>query len=98
MRNRYVLLADLPLIAIAAFGAFVARFDLLFYQHRPEFRIYLLAALAIKPTVFFLFGMYGRYWRYAGLQELPGAFFGGTASSIAMTAFVATSTTIPGSI
>lgn len=30
MRNRYILLADLPLIAIAAFGAFALRFDWLF--------------------------------------------------------------------
>ena len=30
-------LLDLPLIAIAAFGAFALRFDWLFLQHRPEF-------------------------------------------------------------
>ena len=51
MRNRYVLFADLALIAIAAFGAFALRFDWLFAQHRPEFLNFLIAVLLIKPLV-----------------------------------------------
>ena len=71
MRNRYILLADLPLIAIAAFGAFALRFDWLFLSYRPEFPGYLAAALLLKPVVFLPFGMYQRYWRY-GTALGPG--------------------------
>jgi hypothetical protein len=46
VRNRYILLADLPLIAIAAFGACALRFDWLFLQYRPELVVYLAAALS----------------------------------------------------
>jgi FlaA1/EpsC-like NDP-sugar epimerase len=88
MRNRYILLADLPLIAIAAAGAFTLRFDLLFPQHRPEFVPFLLAALVIKPLVFHAFGMYGRYWKYAGVQELLAVALAVSASSVAMALFV----------
>jgi len=96
MKNRYVLAADLPLIAVAAFGAFVARFDLLFFQHRPEFRTYLLAALLIKPVIFLLSGMYGRYWRYASIQELAVVVIGVTAASVGMAIFVTIATNLPG--
>jgi FlaA1/EpsC-like NDP-sugar epimerase len=88
MKNRYVLLADLPLIAIAAFGAFAARFDWRFYETRPEFPLYLLAALVIKPATFLLVGMYRRYWRYASIQELLTVVIGVTASSVGMALFV----------
>lgn len=84
MRNRYVLLLDLPLIVIAAFGAFAARFDWQFYQARPEFVPYVLAALVIKPAVFLLLGMYRRYWRYASVQELLLVVVAVTAASGAM--------------
>jgi FlaA1/EpsC-like NDP-sugar epimerase len=84
MKNRYVLLIDLPLIAVAAFGAFAARFDFRFYETRPEFLLYLWAALAIKPVVFFLMGMYRRYWRYASVQELMLVTLAVSASSAVM--------------
>jgi FlaA1/EpsC-like NDP-sugar epimerase len=89
IRNRYVLLADVFLIAIAAWGAFTARFDWTFYQHRPEFPIYLAAALVIKPVVFVLLGMYSRYWRYTSIQDLTVVFTAVSASSAAMAVFVA---------
>ncbi len=60
MRNRYVLLADLPLVAIAAFGAFALRFDWLFPHYRSEFPYFVAAGLLVKPSVFFVFGLYGR--------------------------------------
>ncbi len=84
MRNRYVLLLDLPLVAIAAFGAFAARFDWQFYETRPEFIPYVLAALVIKPGVYLLLGMYRRYWRYASVQELLLVLVAVTAGSGAM--------------
>jgi FlaA1/EpsC-like NDP-sugar epimerase len=88
MRNRYVLLADFPLIALAAAAAFAARFDWKFYEHRPEFLLYLLVALAVKPLVFTSLGMYMRYWRYMGIQDLAVIFTAVSASSVLMAMFV----------
>jgi FlaA1/EpsC-like NDP-sugar epimerase len=69
MRNRYILLADLPIIALAALGAFVLRFDWFFRSFQREFILYVIAAIVLKPMVFHVFRMYGRYWRYASIQD-----------------------------
>ena len=84
MRNRYVLLGDLPLIAVAAFGAFALRFDLTFFGRRPEFLPFLLTALLIKPVVMYVFGMYGRYWRYATANDLLAVTLAVSAASVAL--------------
>jgi FlaA1/EpsC-like NDP-sugar epimerase len=88
MRNRYVLLADLPAIALAASGAFLLRFDWWFYRDRAEFSAFLIAALLIKPVVFYALGMYRRYWRYASTGDLMALALAVAASSAAMTVFV----------
>ena len=44
MRNRYILLGDLILVALAAYGAFALRFDWLFYEYRAEFVPFLVVA------------------------------------------------------
>jgi len=88
VRNQYILLADLPLIAIAAFGAFGLRFDLLFLQHHPEFFLYLVAALILKPLVYFPFGMYSRYWRYGTALDLVAIVLAVSAAAVAMAVFV----------
>lgn len=89
MRNRYVLLADLCLIPIAASAAFALRFEWRFYEVRPEFQSYVLAALVIKPVVFHLFGMYRRYWRYASVQDLLALMLATSASFVTMGVFIA---------
>ena len=88
MRNRYVLLADLPLIAIAAAAAFAVRFDWRFYDQRPEFPAFVLAAMIVKPAAFLLTGMYRRYWKYASVEELLLVTLGVSLGSIAMVACV----------
>jgi FlaA1/EpsC-like NDP-sugar epimerase len=88
MRNRYVLLGDLPLIAVAAFGAFALRFDWMFANYRPEFLPFLAVALLIKPVVFYVFGMYTRYWRYATASDLLAVTLAVFASSVVMAAYV----------
>src|SRR5262245_14452619 len=88
MRNRYVLLADLPLIGIAAFGAFALRFDWLFVRYRAEFVPFLLVSLAIKPLIFYVFGMYTRYWRYATATDLLSVCLAVFSASVVMTAYV----------
>ena len=94
MKNRYVLLLDLPLIAISAWGAFAARFDWRFYEERPEFAAFLLAALVVKPVVFFTLGMYRRYWRYASIQELALVVIGVSLASVGMAIFVGAMTVL----
>jgi FlaA1/EpsC-like NDP-sugar epimerase len=83
MRNRYVLLLDLPLIAFAALGAFLLRFDW-FFASRSEFLPFLLASLLVKPAVFMAFGLYGRYWKYASVSDLLVVTVGVTAACFAL--------------
>jgi FlaA1/EpsC-like NDP-sugar epimerase len=84
MRNRYVLLADLPIVVLAALGAFVLRFDWLFPNSRRDFLLYAAAAVLIKPVVLYGFGMYSRYWRYASVQDLLALALAGLTSSVVM--------------
>ena len=88
MKNRYVLLADLAVFVIAVFGAFGLRFDWYFFTNRPEFQPYVLAAPAIKAVVFYLFGMYKRFWRYATVDDVVALMIANSAASVAMAAFV----------
>ncbi len=88
MKNRYVLLLDLLLIPVAAFAAFVGRFDIEFLDYRPEFFTYVGVALVVKPLVFVVMGMYRRYWRYTSIQDLAVVLMSVTVSSIAMALLV----------
>jgi FlaA1/EpsC-like NDP-sugar epimerase len=81
MRNRYVLLIDLPLILLAACGAFLLRFDWFFPSTRPEFVPFLLTVVVLKPIIFMAFGLYGRYWMYATANDLVVVVMGVTAAS-----------------
>ena len=88
MRNRYMFLADVAAIGCAAFGAFVLYFDWRFFQSRPEFAAFLPASLLIKPTLFYGFGLYQRYWRYATVHDLVVLVFACGAAAVAMSLFV----------
>ena len=93
MRNRYVLLGDLWAFASVGFGAFVVRFDLWFFlthddQYREEFSVFLAASLLIKPAIFYGFGMYRRYWRYASVRDLNAVVLTSVAAAVAMSLFV----------
>ena len=81
MRNRYLLLIDLPLIFLAACGAFLLRFDWFFATNRPEYVPFLIAALILKPIIFMAFGLYGRYWMYATANDLVAVVMGVNAAS-----------------
>lgn len=96
MRNRYVLLLDLPLIALAALGAFLLRFDW-FFADRPEFLPFLLIAVLVKPLVFIALGLYGRYWKYATVADLLAVTVGVTTASLVVGLLVVTAV-ISGSI
>jgi FlaA1/EpsC-like NDP-sugar epimerase len=72
LRNRYMLLLDLVLVAAAVFGSYGLRFELgqQFFDYLPSAYWMLGAALIIKPLTYYLFGMYRRLWSYASTQEL----------------------------
>lgn len=88
MRNRYVLLADLFAFLMAACAAFGVRFDWYFFQHRPEFASFALVGMPVKATVFYAFGMYGRFWRYATIDDMVALAIASTVASVAMAVFV----------
>jgi FlaA1/EpsC-like NDP-sugar epimerase len=82
VRNRYLLLADVAVVAGALFLAFSLRFDLHFLAERPEFLPLLLLALALKPLVFLAFGLYRRFWRYASVNDMVAAGFAVSIASL----------------
>jgi FlaA1/EpsC-like NDP-sugar epimerase len=92
MRNRYLLVCDVPIVGIAAYSAFALRFDWYFPLHRPEFVPFLIAVLVVKPAVFLALGMYSRLWRYASVQDLLAVLIAVSASSVAVSALVAAGT------
>jgi hypothetical protein len=64
MRNRFLLLCDVPLVALACYGAFALRFDLIAPRHRPEFLPFLLLVLRSPRD--------GRRWGAMALAALVG--------------------------
>jgi len=71
VRNRYFFIADVLLMPLAVVLSFLLRLDIPGLQ--PYTRTMLLfAALAalVKPVIFYMFGLYRRYWRYASVNEL----------------------------
>ena len=58
------------LLAAAAIGAFVLRFNFAFVDTRPEYVFFLAAALFVKLPIFYAAGLYNRYWRYANAADV----------------------------
>lgn len=95
MRNRHLLLLDVPLIALCVFLAFGLRFDLTFVSNPAVVTMYLWAtgaAVLLKPPIFFAFGMYSRYWRYATIEDALIVALSVGASTLALAVFFATAT------
>jgi FlaA1/EpsC-like NDP-sugar epimerase len=88
IRNRYLFLADLLAIIVAAWGAFGLRFGWLFLEFRPEFVPFLLAAIVIKLATFYGFGLYRRYWRYAGFWDLMAIVLANCVASAILSTFM----------
>ena len=72
IRNRYILVGDLVLIAASIFFSYALRLELgatyLFYL--PSAYWMLALAILIKPAVYYAFGLYRRMWIYASTREL----------------------------
>ena len=83
-RNRLLLVADLFLIIVAAFGSFALRTDLgpLFSFYLPQALWLIAIALIVKLLVFYTFGMYRRMWAYASTHELKIIVIAVTTASV----------------
>ncbi|MGB2897466.1 MAG: nucleoside-diphosphate sugar epimerase/dehydratase [Anaerolineales bacterium] len=83
IRNRYLFLADLFLIATSVLASFALRLDIgpLFSFYLPSALQMVALALIVKPIVYYIFGLYRRYWVYASVRELRLIFFASAAAS-----------------
>ena len=86
IRNRYFFLADLLLVFVAAAGSFNLRLDAEgMVRYRDTLAIVAVLALLTKPVVFYFFGLYRRYWRYASADDLWTIAIAVTTASIVTT-------------
>jgi FlaA1/EpsC-like NDP-sugar epimerase len=81
MRNRYVFTADILIVTLAVWAAYGIRFGFDFIVFRTEFVSFLIAAVVIKLAAYYAFGLYRRYWRYAGYWDLVAIVLANSAAS-----------------
>ena len=76
MRNRYLFLLDVVLLSMTPVLALVMRVDSAAWvaDYVPALFRFTILALAVKLLVFFMFGLYRRFWRYASIDELVSIF------------------------
>jgi FlaA1/EpsC-like NDP-sugar epimerase len=72
LRNRHLFIFDMIIFAIAPFLALVLRLDgnLAIGSYLSDLAIATGLFLTVKQTIFWSFGFYRRYWRYASIEEL----------------------------
>lgn len=71
LRNRHFFLLDIVILSSAAYGSFVLRLDRLYLdQFWEPCLLFGLAAVPTTTLIFYHFGLYTRYWRYASVDEL----------------------------
>jgi len=90
IRNRFLLLADLLLIVTSVLASFALRLDIgpAFIDYLPRAWFMVAIALVVKPTVYYLFGLYRRYWVYASVRELSLIFVATATASVVVALFV----------
>jgi FlaA1/EpsC-like NDP-sugar epimerase len=90
IRNRFLLLADLVLIVTSVVASFALRLDIgpAFVSYLPQAWLMIVIALLVKPTVFYILGMYRRYWAYASVREIQVIAVAVTTASIFVALFV----------
>jgi FlaA1/EpsC-like NDP-sugar epimerase len=72
VRNRHVLLIDLALVVLSVWGSFALRLEwgAILPTYSQAVLWMTVLALAVKPAVYYLFGLYRRIWVYASVSEL----------------------------
>jgi FlaA1/EpsC-like NDP-sugar epimerase len=95
IRNRYFIAADLLLTALSAVLGFAIRLDIpQFERYAPACFLFALLAMAVKVPIYFFFGLYRRYWRYASVQEIV-TILGATTVSSAILSLVVLGVLLP---
>ena len=79
MRNRHLFSLDIVLLAITPTLALAMRVDSTAWvaSYAPALIRFTILALIIKLVIFFLFGLYRRYWCYASVDELVSIIMAG---------------------
>jgi FlaA1/EpsC-like NDP-sugar epimerase len=71
VRNRHLFALDIALIVLAAYGSFVLRLETFDPgQYELHALVFVIVAAIVAPLVFWLFGVYSRYWQYASVDEM----------------------------
>ena len=71
LRNRYFFVADILLVSLAAAASFYLRLDAgQIIPYLPTLAVVTVVSAVVKPLVFFFFGLYRRYWRYASVDDM----------------------------
>jgi FlaA1/EpsC-like NDP-sugar epimerase len=85
IRNRFFVFSDLLLTALSATVAFALRLDVALYRsYLPTCILFILLSIAVKIPIYYLFGLYRRYWRYASVQEMMNILGATTVSAVAL--------------
>ena len=90
IRGRHLLLIDLVVVTLAAVAAFVIRYEALvnigpYISHNA---LFFVAVLIVRPSVYYLFGLYRYWWRYASVAELITIVEAVTVGSLVVTALM----------
>ncbi len=72
MRNRYLFILDIMLLAATPTLALALRLDSLMgaLAYGSALIYFTILSLLLKPALFFVFGLYRRFWRYASVEEM----------------------------
>ena len=88
--GKHLFLIDLATITLAAIAAFVIRYEALWrigpYLQRNWF--FFATLLVVRPAVYYAFGLYNRWWRYASVPELVRILEAVTVGSVITLALV----------
>ncbi len=84
MRNRYLFLLDIVFLTITPTLALALRVDSASWiaAYQPALMRFTVLALLVKLVIFFLFGLYRRFWRYASVEELLSIFLAVTSATL----------------
>jgi len=89
IRNRYFAISDVLLTALSAALGFAIRLDVpLFWSYLAVCIPFVAMAVVIKPPVYYVFGLYRRYWRYASVHEMLLILGATTISSVILALLV----------
>ncbi|MFN8536640.1 MAG: nucleoside-diphosphate sugar epimerase/dehydratase [Thermomicrobiales bacterium] len=73
LRNRHFLIGDLLLLPVAVLAAYFLRLDGVQVSRQvywQGFLAFTLLVTLLTPCIFWRFGVYSRYWRYASVEEI----------------------------